>query len=135
MSILSKLITRIRLINIFLINETNSDDSNDKKFKNSKELINLNELLLNLFDNILKNGNNNIENKLKTILKYNIKNLLTSIEKEKTPQLGINKLEDFQIYSNIKRGNKFFPFFRRHIGCNSKLTVELVNIHFFFNLL
>ena len=42
MSILSKLMTRIRLINIFLINETNSDDSNDKKFKNSNELINLN---------------------------------------------------------------------------------------------
>ena len=126
MSILSKLMTRIRLINIFLINETNSDDSNDKKFKNSKELINLNELLLNLFDNILNNGNNNIENKLKAILKYNIKNLLTSIEKEKTPQLGINKLEDFQIYSNIKRGNKFFPFIL-------EFNILIYNIHNLFD--
>ena len=126
MSILSKLMTRIRLINIFLINETNSDDSNDKKFKNSKELINLNELLLNLFDNILNNGNNNIENKLKAILKYNIKNLLTSIEKEKTPQLGINKLEDFQIYSNIKRGNKFFPFIL-------EFNILISNIHNLFD--
>ena len=126
MSILSKLMTRIRLINIFLINETNSDDSNDKKFKNSKELINLNELLLNLFDNILNNGKNNIENKLKAILKYNIKNLLTSIEKEKTPQLGINKLEDFQIYSNIKRGNKFFPFIL-------EFNILIYNIHNLFD--
>ena len=126
MSILSKLMTRIRLINIFLINETNSDDSNDKKFKNSIELINLNELLLNLFDNILNNGNNNIENKLKAILKYNIKNLLTSIEKEKTPQLGINKLEDFQIYSNIKRGNKFFPFIL-------EFNILIYNIHNLFD--
>ena len=126
MSILSKLMTRIRLINIFLINETNSDDSNDKKFKNSNELINLNELLLNLFDNILNNGNNNIENKLKAILKYNIKNLLTSIEKEKTPQLGINKLEDFQIYSNIKRGNKFFPFIL-------EFNILIYNIHNLFD--
>lgn len=126
MSILSKLMTRIRLINIFLINETNSDDSNDKKFKNSKELINLNELLLNLFDNILNNCNNNIENKLKAILKYNIKNLLTSIEKEKTPQLGINKLEDFQIYSNIKRGNKFFPFIL-------EFNILIYNIHNLFD--
>ena len=126
MSILSKLMTRIRLINIFLINETNSDDSNDKKFKNSKELINLNELLLNLFDNILNNGNNNIENKLKAILKYNINNLLTSIYKEKTPQLGINKLEDFQIYSNIKRGNKFFPFIL-------EFNILIYNIHNLFD--
>ena len=126
MSILSKLMTRIRLINIFLINETNSDDSNDKKYKNSKELININELLLNLFDNILNNGNNNIENKLKAILKYNIKNLLTSIEKEKTPQLGINKLEDFQIYSNIKRGNKFFPFIL-------EFNILIYNIHNLFD--
>ena len=126
MSILSKLMTRIRLINIFLINETNSDDSNDKKFKNLKELINLNELLLNLFDNILNNGNNNIENKLKALLKYNIKNLLTSIEKEKTPQLGINKLEDFQIYSNIKRGNKFFPFIL-------EFNILIYNIHNLFD--
>ena len=45
--------TRIRLINIFLINQVNVDDSNDKKFKTSNELINLNELLLDLFDKII----------------------------------------------------------------------------------
>ena len=124
--ILSKLMTRIRLINIFLINQINTDDSNDKKFKNSKELINLNELLLDLFDNILNNRTYNIENKIKTILDYNINEILSSLNKEKTPQLGINKLEDFQIYSNIKRGNKFFPFIL-------EFNILIYNIHNLFD--
>ena len=125
-NILSKLMTRIRLINIFLINQINTDDSNDKKFKNSKELINLNEFLLNLFDNILNNRTYNIENKIKTILDYNINEILSSLNKEKTPQLGINKLEDFQIYSNIKRGNKFFPFIL-------EFNILIYNIHNLFD--
>ena len=118
--------TRIRLINIFLINQINTDDSNDKKFKTSNELINLNELILDLFDNVLNNDNSNIDdNKIKTILDYNINDLLSSLSKEKTPQLGINKLEDFQIYSNIKRGNKFFPFIL-------EFNILIYNIHNLF---
>ena len=126
MSILSKIMTKIRLINIFLINQVNVDDSNDKKFKTSNELINLNELLLDLFDKILNNDISNIDdNKIKTILDYNINEILSSLSKEKTPQLGINKLEDFQIYSNIKRGNKFFPFIL-------EFNILIYNIHNLF---
>ena len=126
MSILSKIMTKIRLINIFLINQVNVDDSNDKKFKTSNELINLNELLLDLFDKILNNDISNIDdNKIKTILDYNINEILSFLSKEKTPQLGINKLEDFQIYSNIKRGNKFFPFIL-------EFNILIYNIHNLF---
>ena len=81
---------------------------------------------MNLFDNILNNRTFNIENKIKTILDYNINEILSSLNKEKTPQLGINKLEDFQIYSNIKRGNKFFPFIL-------EFNILIYNIHNLFD--
>ena len=81
---------------------------------------------MNLFDNILNNRTYNIENKIKTILDYNINEILSSLNKEKTPQLGINKLEDFQIYSNIKRGNKFFPFIL-------EFNILIYNIHNLFD--
>ena len=65
---------------------------------------------------------NIIENKIKNILEFNIENILTTLKKEKTPQIGINKLEEFQIYSNIKSGNKFFPFIL-------EFNIFIYNIH------
>ena len=109
-SIIKKLMTKIRLINIFLIKATSKESSKDIKINNQKEIININELLLDLFDNLLINNKNDSENKIKKLLECNINNLITSLKKEKTPRIGINKLEENQIYSNIKRGNKCFPF-------------------------
>ena len=109
-SIIKKLITKIRLINIFLLITTNKDNLTDIKKNNSKELINLNDLLLILFDDVLIDNKNDLQNKIKKILDYNINNIIKSLNKEKTPQISINKLEENQIYSNIKRGNKCFPF-------------------------
>ena len=123
--IIKKIMTKLRLINIFLTKSLNIEDSNDKNIQNSKELYNLNDLLLTLFDNLLNNNYNDIENKIKKILEYNTNNILESINKEKTPQIGINKLEEYQIYSNIKRGNKFFPFIL-------EFNVIIYNVHILF---
>ena len=109
-SIIKKLITKIRLINIFLLMTINKDNSTDIKKNNSKEIIDLNNLLLDLFDEILIDNKNDLKNEIKKILDYNINNLIKSLNKEKTPQIGVNKLEENQIYSNIKKGNKCFPF-------------------------
>jgi hypothetical protein len=92
-SIIKKLMTKIRLINIFLLMTTNKDNSTDTKKNNSKELIDLNNLLLDLFDEILIDNKNDLKNEIKKILDYNINNLIKSLNKEKTPQIGINKLE------------------------------------------
>ena len=123
--IIKKIMTKLRLINIFLTKSLNIEDSNDKNIQNSKELYNLNDLLLTLFDNLLNNNYNDIENKIKKILEYNTNNILESINKEKTPQIGINKLEEYQIYSNIKRGNKFFPFIL-------EFNIIIYNVHNLF---
>ena len=123
--IIKKIMTKLRLINIFLTKSLNIEDSNDKNIQNSKELYNLNDLLLTLFDNLLNNNYNDIENKIKKILEYNTDNILESINKEKTPQIGINKLEEYQIYSNIKRGNKFFPFIL-------EFNILIYNVHNLF---
>ena len=109
-SIIKKLITKIRLINIFLLITTNKDNSTDIKKNNSKELINLNDLLLILLYDVLMDNKNDLQDKIKKILDYNINNIIKSLNKEKTPQIGINKLEENQIYSNIKKGNRCFPF-------------------------
>ena len=124
-NIIKKIMTKLRLINIFLTKSLNIEDSNDKNIQNSKELYNLNDLLLTLFDNLLNNNYNDIENKIKKILEYNTDNILESINKEKTPQIGINKLEEYQIYSNIKRGNKFFPFIL-------EFNIIIYNVHNLF---
>ena len=124
-NIIKKIMIKLRLINIFLTKSLNIEDSNDKNIQNSKELYNLNDLLLTLFDNLLNNNYNDIENKIKKILEYNTNNILESINKEKTPQIGINKLEEYQIYSNIKRGNKFFPFIL-------EFNIIIYNVHNLF---
>ena len=124
-NIIKKIMTKLRLINIFLTKSLNIEDSNDKNIQNSKELYNLNDLLLTLFDNLLNNNYNDIENKIKKILEYNTDNILESMNKEKTPQIGINKLEEYQIYSNIKRGNKFFPFIL-------EFNIIIYNVHILF---
>ena len=124
-NIIKKIMTKLRLINIFLTKSLNIEDSNDKNIQNSKELYNLNDLLLTLFDNLLNNNYNDIENKIKKILEYNTNNILESINKEKTPQIGINKLEEYQIYSNIKKGNKFFPFIL-------EFNIIIYNVHNLF---
>ena len=65
---------------------------------------------------MLINPDIDIEKKISEIFNIDINNILLSLSKEKTPQLIIDKLEEYQIYSNIKRGNKFFPFvFEFHI--------------------
>lgn len=110
LEIIKKIMTKIRLINIFLFKLINNDTiNNTTKSKNQKELINLNNKILNLFDNILTNENINIEDITSEIFKIDLNNIL-SMCKDKTPHLSIDKLEEYQIYSNIKRGNKFFPF-------------------------
>lgn len=110
LEIIKKIMTKIRLINIFLFKLINNDTiNNTTKSKNQKELINLNNKILNLFDNILTNENINIEDTTSEIFKIDLNNIL-SMCKDKTPHLSIDKLEEYQIYSNIKRGNKFFPF-------------------------
>ena len=110
LEIIKKIMTKIRLINIFLFKLINNDTiNNTTKSKNQKELINLNNKILNLFDNILTNENINIEDITSEIFKIDLNNIL-SMCKDKTPHLSIDKLEEYQIYSNIKRDNKFFPF-------------------------
>ena len=121
-SIIQKLMIKLRLINIFLRKLENNEDSTDKKINNYKDIINFNEEVLNLFDNILMNNIGGVENKIKNILECNIENILSTLNKEKTPQIGINKLEEFQIYSNIKSGNKFFPFIL-------EFNIFIYNIH------
>ena len=118
--ILKKIIIKIRLINIFLIklinNENTNDNNNKPKPYNYKELINKNDQILKILENILINPDIDIEKKISEIFNIDINNILLSLFKEKTPQLIIDKLEEYQIYSNIKRGNKFFPFvFEFHI--------------------
>ena len=125
-SIIKKLMTKIRLINIFLIKATSKESSKDIKINNQKEIININELLLDLFDNLLINNKNDSENKIKKLLECNINNLITSLKKEKTPRIGINKLEENQIYSNIKRGNKCFPFVM-------EFNIVIYHIHYLFD--
>ena len=114
--ILKKIMTKLRLINIFLIKSVNNENSYNTKTNNYNELININSQIINLLDNILTNQyqytNTNIINIISDIFKNDISNILKSLTliKEKTPQINIGKLEEYQIYSNIKRGNKFFPF-------------------------
>ena len=114
--ILKKIMTKLRLINIFLIKSVNNENSYNTKTNNYNELININSQIINLLDNILTNQyqytNTNIINIISDIFKNDISNILKSLTliKEKTPQINIDKLEEYQIYSNIKRGNKFFPF-------------------------
>ena len=118
--ILKKIIIKIRLINIFLIklinNENTNDNNNKPKPNNYKELINKNDQILKILENILINPDIDIEKNILEIFNIDINNILLSLFKEKTLQLIIDKLEEYQIYSNIKRGNKFFPFvFEFHI--------------------
>ena len=112
--IIKKIMTKLRLINIFLLKSNNIDNCNiyNNKYNenNFKTLIDINSQILSLLDNILLNQNIDIENKITEIYKNDLNNILSSLSKEKTPQLNIDKLEEYQIYSNIKRGNKFFPF-------------------------
>ena len=114
--ILKKIMTKLRLINIFLFKSVNNENSYNTKTNNYNELININSQIINLLDNILTNQyqytNTNIINIISDIFKNDISNILKSLTliKEKTPQINIDKLEEYQIYSNIKRGNKFFPF-------------------------
>ena len=105
--------TKIRLMNIFLLKAKIDENSNNIKINNLEEIVDLNELLLNFFDDLLinKEKEKEINDKLKKILDSNINNkLITSLKNEKTPQIYVTKLEENQIYSNIKRGNKCFPF-------------------------
>ena len=53
--IIKKLMIKIRLINIFLKKSTNIENSINYKINDNKKLIDLNQLLLNIFDNILTN--------------------------------------------------------------------------------
>ena len=107
--------TKIRLMNIFLLKAKIDENSNNIKINNLEEIVDLNELLLNFFDDLLlnkeKEKEKEINDKFKKILDSNINNkLITSLNNEKTPQIYLTKLEENQIYSNIKRGNKCFPF-------------------------
>ena len=98
-------------MNIFLLKAKNDENSDNIKIKNLEEIINLNESLLKLFDDLLIDKEKEINNKFKEIFDLNTNNkLLISLLNEKTPQISINKLEENQIYTNIKRGNKCFPF-------------------------
>ena len=110
-NIIKKLIIKARLMNIFLLKAKNDENSDNIKIKNLEEIINLNESLLKLFDDLLIDKEKEINNKFKEIFDLNTNNkLLISLLNEKTPQISINKLEENQIYTNIKRGNKCFPF-------------------------
>ena len=110
-NIIKKLIIKARLMNIFLLKAKNDENSDNIKIKNLEEIINLNESLLKLFDDLLIDKEKEINNKFKEIFDLNTNNkFLISLLNEKTPQISINKLEENQIYTNIKRGNKCFPF-------------------------
>ena len=108
--IIRKIMTKIRIINIILVNCPNNENFNKDKNNKLKELIKLNQLLLNLFDNVLNEDINDIDNQKNKILGYDIDKILTPFNQEITPQIVITKLEENQIYSNIKKGNKCFPF-------------------------
>ena len=108
--ILKKIMTKIRFINIFLIKSVNNENLDNTKINNYNELIKINTQILNILDNIIANQNINFVDNILDIFKNDISNILKSLTKEKTPQINIDKLEEYQIYSNIKRGNKFFPF-------------------------
>ena len=113
LEIIKKIMTKIRLMNIFLLKAKIDENSNNIKINNLEEIVDLNELLLNFFDDLLinKEKEKEINDKFKKILDSNINNkLITSLKNEKTPQIYLTKLEENQIYSNIKRGNKCFPF-------------------------
>ena len=113
LEIIKKIMTKIRLMNIFLLKAKIDENSNNIKINNLEEIVDLNELLLNFFDDLLinKEKEKEINDKFKKILDSNINNkLITSLNNEKTPQIYVTKLEENQIYSNIKRGNKCFPF-------------------------
>ena len=76
LEIIKKIMTKIRLINIFLFKLINNDTiNNTTKSKNQKELINLNNKILNLFDNILTNENINIEDTTSEIFKIDLNNI------------------------------------------------------------
>ena len=107
--IIKKIMIKIRLMNIFLIKSINDNIKNSKS-NNFKEIININDKILHILDNILNEQKYNIENQISEIISLNLDNIFSFLSKEKVPQLNINKLEEFQIYSNIRRGNKFFPF-------------------------
>jgi hypothetical protein len=110
--LIKKIMIKIRLINIFLIKSSNKKNANNKanNSNNIKDLMKANEIILKIFDKILVEKMNDIENEKIELLKIDINSLLSNLSKEKTPTINIDKLEDYQIYSNIKRGNKFFPF-------------------------
>jgi hypothetical protein len=77
---------------------------------NIKDLMKANEIILKIFDNILMDKMSDIENEKTELLNMDINSLLSNFSKEKTPLINIDKLEEYQIYSNLKRGNKFFPY-------------------------
>ena len=111
--LIKKIMVKIRLINIFLMKSSNKKNANNKtnnSNNNIKDLMRTNEIILKIFDKILVEKMNDIENEKTELLKIDINSLLSNFSKEKTPTINIDKLEDYQIYSNIKRGNKFFPF-------------------------
>ena len=62
--------TKIRLMNIFLLKAKIDENSNNIKINNLEEIVDLNELLLNFFDDLLinKEKEKEINNKFKKIL-------------------------------------------------------------------
>ena len=116
--ILQKLIIKLRLINLFLTNSSAKEKeyiflkniSNTKQNNNYTQLINLNNNLLSIFDTLIIFPNLSIQKTIIDLINIDLNNILLSLSKEKTPLLNIDKLEEYQIYSNIKRGNKYFPF-------------------------
>ena len=111
--LIKKIMVKIRLINIFLMKSSNKKNANNKtnnSSNNIKDLMRTNEIILKIFDKILVEKMNEKKKKKTELLKIDINSLLSNLSKEKTPTINIDKLEDYQIYSNIKRGNKFFPF-------------------------
>lgn len=110
--LVKKIMIKIRLINIFLIKSSDKKNTNNKtnNSNNIKDLMRVNEMILRIFDNILTNKINEIEREKTELINIDINSLLSNLSKEKTPKINIDKLEEYQIYSNIKRGNKFFPY-------------------------
>ena len=111
--IIKKLIIKMRLINLFISNNENIlqiNLTNQKQNNNFTQLIVLNNHLLLLLDTLLVNTNITIQKPIYELINYDLNSILLSLAKEKTPHLNIDKLEEYQIYSNTKRGNKFFPF-------------------------
>ena len=111
--IIKKLIIKMRLINLFISNNENIlqiNLTNQKQNNNYTQLIVLNNHLLLLLDTLLVNTKLTIQKPIYELINYDLNSILLSLAKEKTPHLNIDKLEEYQIYSNTKRGNKFFPF-------------------------